>query len=111
MALRDLTELKRLSGNLEVMPTTTGTGSIADILKELQGLTITVADGAAADADIVVPGIAMEDTLKSVLVVDFAGSALTDLTAEAAITAADAIQCADTSSASKRVIVIWFNKS
>jgi len=92
----------------------TGSGKLRNILKELQGLKITRVAGAAADTNIAVTGIATTDTLLSVLVIDTAaaaGSGITDLTSETAITSAGNIQHDTTSSSGKDVLVFWYDKA
>lgn len=89
-------------------------GDLGGVLAELQGLTITVADGAADGDDITVDAIVEEDTLVSVIEVIFTEGAVTDiadLTSEASITDDDTIQCSDTDTTDNKLVVVWFNKS
>lgn len=86
----------------------TGTGTAAAMLKELQGLTRTLVDGAAADTNIPITGIAAEDTLVSVI--EWNAGVPTDRTADASITSAGNIQLSTTNSTGNKLDVLWFNK-
>ena len=81
---------------------------LAQALKELQGLTQTLVVGAAADTNIAVAGIGVDDTIVSVL--HNTAGVLVDVTAEASITSAGNIQLADTDTTGDQLIVLWFNK-
>lgn len=69
---------------------TTGDGTAAKMILELQGLKQTVVAGAAADTDIAIAGIKVTDTILSVI--EFAAGVPTDRTSVASITSAGNIQ-------------------
>ncbi len=84
-----------------------GPGSAAAMIKELQGLTVKVLDGAAANTNIAVAGIEVEDTIVSAI--EFAAGVPADRTAVATITSAGNIQINDDTSGNK-VILTYFRK-
>lgn len=87
----------------------TGPGSAAAMIKELQGLTTNIGDGTTAATNIAVAGIALEDTLQSVIM--FAGGVPSDVTSEASITSAGNIQLSTTDSTGNKLLITWFNKN
>lgn len=83
-------------------------GSAAAMIKELQGLTQTLVNGAAANTNIAVSGITTEDTIVSVIEY-IAGVPTNDRTAATSITSNGNIQCT-AATTSNKLIVLWFNK-
>jgi len=88
--------------------------SIANVIKELQGLKVSLVDGATADTNIAVSGITTEDTLVSVIGFDpdnaTAADQVKDFTGNTSITSNGNIQTSvDTSGYD--LLVIWFDKS
>lgn len=81
---------------------------LSQALVELQGLSIDLVAGAAADAAITVTGIGTEDTILSVIH-NTAGT-LADLTAEATITDDDEIQLGTTDTTGDQLLVFWYDK-
>ena len=86
----------------------TGEGRLRDILVELQGVTVSVVDGAAINTNIPIAGIAADDTLLSVIRLQ--GNSSADHTDEASITSAGNIRLDTTSTSSGKLQVMWFNK-
>jgi hypothetical protein len=99
--------------------------TLTDALIELQGLRISVVNGADDDVNIPVTGIGADDTLVSVLevapvpvtydagppvAVGGGGVTLADRTAEAEITSAGNIQLATHDTTGHQLIVVWFDK-
>lgn len=84
-----------------------GPGSAAHMIRELQSLKVEVLAGAAADTNIAVTGIAVDDTLLSVI--EFVAGVPTDRTANASITSAGNIQV-DVSTAGNSLQLMWFGK-
>lgn len=87
---------------------------LSQALKELQGLTVSLLAGAAADTDIAVTGFSWDnDTVKSIIHFPASGDAdsLTDVTAELQEGTVDgAIQLSTTATTGGKLLVIWFNK-
>jgi len=86
--------------------------SLYNILKELQGLKVSVVAGTTANTDITVSGISTSDTILAVLELVGAGVDVTDIqdeTGNASITAANTIQISTDTSGSK-LIVLWYDK-
>jgi hypothetical protein len=75
-------------------------------IRELQGKATTVVAGAAATTDIAVTGIAVGDTLGSVLM--FAAGVPSDVSSEASITSAGNIQLSTTDSTGNQLVVEWY---
>ncbi len=113
MALTSLTDLQTYERNLELLAG--DRNGLYDLIKELQGLRVSVVAGADDDVNIAVTGIATEDTLLSVLQVEpdngSGGTMLTDRTGESSITSAGNIQLTTTDTTGKQLLVIWYNKS
>ena len=65
MALETLAPLKLNEGNLEILAGKAG--GLHALIRELRGLSVTVVNGANANTNIAVSGIATTDTLLSVL--------------------------------------------
>lgn len=96
----------------EGLPAPIGT-EIAAAIRELQGLRFTLVAGAAAATNIAVAGIAVADTLVSVLRfdVDTTLRDITDVTSEAAIRSAGNIQLTTTVTTGDKLLVIWIDKA
>lgn len=90
-------------------------GTLKSILTELQGLSFALVNGAAADTDITLTGIATEDTIAFILGLDpdneTAAEQVLDFTADFAITAADTIKAATQATTGYDLVVVWYNKS
>jgi hypothetical protein len=82
-----------------------GPGTAAAMIKELQGLTVTVVPGAAANTNIPVASIATEDTIVSAI--EFVAGVPTARTVT--ITSAGNIQCTAATTGNS-MVVTWFNK-
>lgn len=111
MALISLSELLGSETNLDILAGKTG--SLYNVLRELQGLSFTVVNGANADTNIAVSGIVTTDTLLAVLEFTISGGNLNGInnkTSTSSITSAGNIQCTD-STATSRLIVVWYNKA
>lgn len=111
MALISLSELLGSETNLDILAGKTG--SIHNLIKELQGLSVTVVNGANANTNIAVSGIVTTDTLLAVLEFTISGGNLNGInnkTSTSSITSAGNIQCTD-STATSRLIVLWYNKA
>lgn len=88
--------------------------SLVDVLRELQGLKLTLATGGTS---VTVTGITTSDTLLSVLC--FVGAAaatpdvttVTDVTANASISAANTVAISSGATANDKVLVIWYDKA
>lgn len=78
-------------------------------ITELQGLTVNVVNGTTAATNIAVSGIALVDTLVSVIM--FTAGVPSDVTADASITSAGNIQLATVDSTGNKLQVMWFNKA
>lgn len=84
-----------------------------NVLRELQGLSWAVVNGAGANTNIAVSGITTSDTLAFVAEFTIATGNLTginDRTSTSSITSAGNIQCTQSTSGS-RLIVVWYNKA
>lgn len=98
---------------LEVIPPQLGHGGahlndkLYPIVKEIQGWSLSVVTGAAANTNIPVTGILLEDTIIKVVLVDFVGATVTEVAAT--ITSNGNIQTTATSAA-KALLVYWYNK-
>lgn len=77
-------------------------------ISELQSLTTETAAGAAANANIAVAGIAIGDTLQSVVM--FASGVPSIVTSEASVTSAGNIQLTTTVSTGNTLVVNFFVK-
>ena|ERR1044072_8472824 len=112
MALVTLSDLKQLQNNLNILDDKDG--SLYNILKELQGLKINVVAGAGANTNIAVTGIVTTDTLLAVLQFEpddgTSSTMITNRTGTTSITSAGNIQCT-VSTASKQLLVVWYDKS
>lgn len=111
MALISLSELLGSETNLDILAGKTG--SLYNVIKELQGLSVTVVNGANANTNMAVSGIVTTDTLLAVLEFTISGGNLTginDRTSTSSITSAGNIQCTQ-STATSRVVVLWYNKA
>lgn len=71
----------------------------------------TVTAGAAAEADLDVPGINPGDVLLAVLHQDAEGLLLADLSAEASITEPDVVQLAGTDTTGDVLLTLWLDTS
>lgn len=112
MALESLDNLKNA---LDIQEIKDKKGSLYDLIKELQGLKITVVAGAAADTNIAISGIKTEDTLLAVLEIQppTAASGDTikgDRTSEASITSDGNIQLTTTDTTGNQLLVVWWDK-
>lgn len=67
----------------------------------------TVVAGAAANTNIAVSGINVEDGLVAVLAFDFGGTAIVDRVSEATVTSAGNIQLSTTNTTGKVLLVNW----
>lgn len=111
MALISLSELLGSETNLDILAGKTG--SLYNVLRELQGLSVTVVNGAGANTNMAVTGIVTTDTLLAVLEFTISAGNLTginDRTSTSSITSAGNIQCTQSTSGS-RVVVLWYNKA
>ena len=89
------------------------TGDLLGIVKEKRALKVSVVTGAAADTPTPVTGIAMEDTVLSVLSIDGDNATLSQTVRvdnAFVIVSAGNIQSA-ASHAASRLVVLWFDKS
>lgn len=84
-----------------------GRGSAAAMIKELQGLSVRVVNGAAPATNIAVSGIATEDTILAVI--KFSAGVPSDVTADATIFSAGNIRLSS-DSADTTLQVFFFNK-
>ncbi len=80
------------------------------VLQELQSLKISIVAGALAATNIPVTGIALVDTLLSVLQVP-ANALTVDRTAQASITSAGNIQLSTTDTTGAMLYVFWYDKA
>jgi len=85
----------------------TGAGSAAAMIRELQGLTVVVLTGAAANTNIAVAGIETEDTIVSAI--EFEAGVPVDRTGVTSITSAGNIQINDVTTGNK-VVLTYFRK-
>ena len=86
---------------------------LTQVLKELQGLSISVVNGAAADTNIAVTGLGADDLVKSILYFPISGGNVTsvsDLTAELQAQTAGNIQISTTVTTDGTLVIVWFNK-
>lgn len=88
-------------------------GSLFAIIRELQGLSFDRVDGASADTNIAVSGIATDDTIAFVLGLDpdngTPGDQVQDFTSNTSITSSGNIQT-DVDTSGFDLVVIWWNK-
>jgi hypothetical protein len=106
-----LAELQATETNLDILARKPG--SLFNLITELRGLKITLVAGADADTNIAVAGIALVDTLLSVLeftVADGNLDTIVDQTANCAITSAGNIRCTN-STATSQLIVVWYDQA
>lgn len=109
MTLRSLSIIQKA---LDLQSQLNEADSLYNILKELQGLKVSVVAGTTANTDITVSGISTSDTILAVLELVGAGVDVTDIqdeTGNASITAANTIQISTDTSGSK-LIVLWYDK-
>lgn len=85
-----------------------GPGTAEHQIRELQGLKMVVAAGAAADTDITATGAKTTDTVMSALMFDT--GVPSDVTAEVSFTAADTMQLSDTDSTGNTLVVWYWSK-
>jgi hypothetical protein len=78
-------------------------------IAELQSKKIEILDGAGADTDIAITGIAVGDTIGSAIEY-VAGVPTTDRTATTAVTSAGNIQCSAATTGNV-LLVEWYNKN
>lgn len=113
MALEDLDALDKVAG-----PGYSGAGdvSLKQVLQEFQGLAVSAVTGFAGDASAALSdkdgnsaSAAGGDTLLSVIAFPSAAGLAVDLTGSSSISN-DRILIADTSTANKKVQVMWYNK-
>lgn len=94
--------------------------AVLSAVKELQRLRCKIATGAAANANITVTGIATADQLVGVIRLDVAADSgtsatgnkvqdVSDLLAEASITAADTIRLSTTDTSGDKLLVLYFD--
>lgn len=115
MAVYDLSDLiaKLRTDTIQVPAATPATtpGLLAAV-RELQGLTFNLLDGAAADTNIAVTDIATDDTVVFCIHISTKAAIATmaDITSEVVILSAGNIQLTTTSTTSDQLLLIWFNK-
>lgn len=110
MALNSLANLIKYQTNLEALKDKDG--DLEALFTELQGLTVTVVNGANANTNIAVTNIATTDTLVAVLEFTVATGNLTGITNRtsiSSITSAGNIQITS-STATSVLVVVWYNK-
>ena len=87
--------------------------ALTDVLLELQGIKVSVVNGAAADTNIAVTGLTNEDDVVAVLYFPISGGNVTgvqNLTSEVAARTAGNIQLSDTATTGGRLVVLWLDK-
>lgn len=82
-----------------------GPGTAARMIRELQGLTTKVVDGAAANTNIAIAGIKLTDTLQSVI--EYVGGVPTDRLSVSAITSAGNIRLTTVSTGNKLAVTYF----
>lgn len=92
-------------------PNTSGP-DLDSILREVQGIKFNLIAGFAAGSSGAVTNIATADTIKAGLVFTTGAGIVTQLTtASVTIPAAGRVKVADTATTSKKILVIWVDKS
>lgn len=110
MALVTLTDLTAKENNLDILKG--NTGSLLNLITELQGLSVDVVTGAASSTSIAVSGMVTTDTLLSVLEFTISGgnvTGLNDRTGVTTIHSAGNIRVAANTTDS-RIVVLWHDK-